>query len=200
MENDSAYKVSASSDDKMFTKRDYFCAQLIGVFWLLLGLVGGILIGIYAYHGGPDGEVICKNLPDSWIQDDKDVTTTTEAASYQFSLSVVNTIQPPTFEISTQLTIMPETPPTFLIDYMQQACRDEPTKFTGFTVEYYPSVPGFSVSAINGVASNWDLNQTYWSIANHGTPLNLGVSAYVPSPNDDILFSLVVYSNDTQHD
>ena len=42
------------------SRRDLCCVQLFGVFLFLVGLAGGILIGIYVYHGGPGAEVNCK--------------------------------------------------------------------------------------------------------------------------------------------
>lgn len=53
----------AAKNEKTMTSRREFClAQLFGVVLFAIGLVGGILIGIYAYHGGPDAEVFCKNV------------------------------------------------------------------------------------------------------------------------------------------
>lgn len=62
MENGNWYPGSSSSDDKMSAKREIWCAQLFGVFVFIIGLVGGLLIGIYVYHGGPESEVNCKVL------------------------------------------------------------------------------------------------------------------------------------------
>ena len=47
------------SEPKM-GRKELCCAQLFGVFLFIVGLVGGLLIGIYAYHGGPNAEVNCK--------------------------------------------------------------------------------------------------------------------------------------------
>jgi hypothetical protein len=44
----------------MTTKRKFCCAQLFGALLFCVGLVAGILIVIYAYHGGRDAEVTCK--------------------------------------------------------------------------------------------------------------------------------------------
>lgn len=59
--NEGTYSVTSKKKEKtMSAKRELCCAQLFGVFLFCVGLVGGILIGIYAYHGGPDAEVTCK--------------------------------------------------------------------------------------------------------------------------------------------
>ncbi|WAR03626.1 AOC3-like protein [Mya arenaria] len=66
MEETNKYAVSSGSSDSGRMSGKQACrAQLFGVFLFVLGLVGGLLIGIYAYHGGKDLEVICKNLPES---------------------------------------------------------------------------------------------------------------------------------------
>jgi hypothetical protein len=53
-------KDTHKSEEVMSGKREFCVAQLIGVFLFCFGLAGGILIGIYLYHGGPDSEVSCK--------------------------------------------------------------------------------------------------------------------------------------------
>ena len=53
-------KVTEEDDGKMVARREFCCAQLLGVLLFCVGLVAGLLIGIYAYHGGPDAEVTCK--------------------------------------------------------------------------------------------------------------------------------------------
>lgn len=49
----------------MTARREIVCFMLFGVVIFAVGIVGGILIGIYAYHGGPDAEVTCKNVGSS---------------------------------------------------------------------------------------------------------------------------------------
>lgn len=48
----------------MSAKREIWYAQLFGVFVLIIGPAGGLLIGIHVNHGGPesemDGEVLSK--------------------------------------------------------------------------------------------------------------------------------------------
>ena len=46
--------------DRKMSRKELCCAQLFGVFVFIVGLVGGLLIGIFVYHGGPDAEVNCK--------------------------------------------------------------------------------------------------------------------------------------------
>lgn len=47
----------------MVAMRQLCLSVLFVVFLFIIALVGGILIGIYAYHGGPNAEVTCKNIP-----------------------------------------------------------------------------------------------------------------------------------------
>ena len=59
----SKYRADGESYSKKkpkMSRRDLCCVQLFGVFLFLVGLTGGILIGIYVYHGGPGTEVNCK--------------------------------------------------------------------------------------------------------------------------------------------
>ena len=59
----SKYRADGESNSKKtpkMSRRDLCCVQLFGVFLFLVGLAGGILIGIYVYHGGPGAEVNCK--------------------------------------------------------------------------------------------------------------------------------------------
>ena len=44
----------ASNGKKRLTLRTAVCTQLFGVFLFAVGLVAGLFIGIYAFHGGPD--------------------------------------------------------------------------------------------------------------------------------------------------
>ena len=61
--NGNKYRVDSESNSttkSSMGRKELCCAQLFGVFLFIVGLVGGILIGIFAYHGGPDAEVNCK--------------------------------------------------------------------------------------------------------------------------------------------
>ncbi|KAK3098674.1 hypothetical protein FSP39_021836 [Pinctada imbricata] len=43
-----------SPEKKRLTLRTALCTQIFGVFLFTVGLVAGLLIGVYAFHGGPD--------------------------------------------------------------------------------------------------------------------------------------------------
>ncbi|KAL4225168.1 hypothetical protein ACF0H5_015860 [Mactra antiquata] len=62
-------------EGKMSGKREFYCAQLFGALLFIVGLVAGLLIGIYVYHGGIDTEVICKNIPENIVSDGGEQTT-----------------------------------------------------------------------------------------------------------------------------
>ncbi|KAL4224874.1 tryptamine:oxygen oxidoreductase (deaminating) [Mactra antiquata] len=87
MEYGKVYNIT-SEKPTMTARREACLTQLFGVFLFVVGLIGGILIGIYAYHGGPDGEVICKNLPDTMgnkmttVTDSPTVTTADQPSEY----------------------------------------------------------------------------------------------------------------------
>ena len=61
--NGNKYRVDSerntASKSKM-GRKELCCAQLFGAFLFIVGLAGGLLIGIFVYHGGPDAEVSCK--------------------------------------------------------------------------------------------------------------------------------------------
>jgi len=64
MDSGNTYSVSNGKDtrtkDVAMSRREFCGAQLLGVVLFVVGLVGGILIGIYAYHGASYLEVVCK--------------------------------------------------------------------------------------------------------------------------------------------
>ncbi|KAL4222179.1 hypothetical protein ACF0H5_018219 [Mactra antiquata] len=104
-----------------------------------------------------------------------------------FKYTVNNVLQDPRFTESIILKIKPR---RYLIDYMEEACRIAPTRFTNFTATYFPSVPGYLINAINGVAGNYNRDHSFWQILNKGVALVVGVSQYIPRPRDNIMFNL----------
>ena len=64
MDSGNTYSLSNGKDARtsnvVMSRREFCGAQLMGVVLFVVGLVGGILIGIYAYHGASDLEVVCK--------------------------------------------------------------------------------------------------------------------------------------------
>lgn len=95
--NGNSYKLSSKSSEsqsKMTSKRELCCAQLFGVFLFCVGLVGGILIGIYAYHGGPDAQVVCKNLPEALLNAQTTMKVPTSAQEMTSSPPLKTTNKP----------------------------------------------------------------------------------------------------------
>jgi len=72
------YEVSSNNGGQAQRSRELCCVFFAGVVVLAVGIIGGILIGIYAYHGGPSGndfKVECVIPPSSDTDEQKQPTT-----------------------------------------------------------------------------------------------------------------------------
>ncbi|KAL4225054.1 tryptamine:oxygen oxidoreductase (deaminating) [Mactra antiquata] len=63
MDDDNRKSSQSTTDQSKQTFRNVCYGQLFAVIVFAIGLTGGIFIGIYAYHGGPDSEktIVCTN-------------------------------------------------------------------------------------------------------------------------------------------
>ncbi|KAL4222178.1 hypothetical protein ACF0H5_018218 [Mactra antiquata] len=102
-----------------------------------------------------------------------------------FTYAICNNIQRPHFTESIQLKVIPH---LYLIDYMEIACKTASDRFTKFSATYYPSVPGYFIDSINGLAGNWADNKTYWRLLNNNSSTSVGASDLDPKPGDNVVF------------
>ncbi|XP_053373523.1 uncharacterized protein LOC123531789 isoform X2 [Mercenaria mercenaria] len=175
-------KDALDSDKKMSVRRDFICGQLFGVLLVCAGFVGGIIVGIYVYHGGPDSEVTCKNLPD-WLKDGEKTTkyvqtkytttspstVVTEMEKKTFTYTINNQIQEPYFNNSVTMEIENHNP---LIYYMEKSVDEDPEVFTRFKTTYFSQL-GYFIDSINSIAGNFADDKTYWQIFNNSGPLKV---------------------------
>ncbi|XP_060584228.1 uncharacterized protein LOC132740363, partial [Ruditapes philippinarum] len=164
-------------------KRGVLRRSVNRVFLFCFGLAGGILIGIYLYHGGPDSEVSCKNLPD-WLENgDKTTKTLQTTVPYgpttpktdcincntekHFTYTINNQLREPFFNNSVTMEIVDED--SALIDYMERAVDQNKTLFTKFTATYFSGL-GYFIESINNVSGTFAVDQSYWEIRTQTGP------------------------------
>ncbi|KAH3720453.1 uncharacterized protein LOC127856318 [Dreissena polymorpha] len=108
-----------------------------------------------------------------------------------FTYSVLNHLFPPYFMKSTPMKLQGKRP---FLYYMQQAVEKYNTEFKNFTATYYPTY-GYFIEGINGLMGNFKDNRTYWEFSNATFgPLDKGVSSYIPSSGDKVLFNFTIDS------
>ncbi|XP_060587525.1 uncharacterized protein LOC132743030 [Ruditapes philippinarum] len=205
-------KETHKSEEVMSGKREFCVAQLIGVFLFCFGLAGGILIGIYLYHGGPDSEVSCKNLPD-WLKNgDKTTSTLQTTVTYgpttpktdcincntekRFTYTINNQLREPFFNNSVTMEIVDED--SALIDYMERAVDQNKTIFTKFTATYFSGL-GYFIESINNVSGTYAVDKSYWEIRTQTGPTTVGVSSFIPTDGVEVLFNLTISSPANEH-
>ncbi|XP_052764830.1 uncharacterized protein LOC128206444 isoform X2 [Mya arenaria] len=115
--------------------------------------------------------------------------------SGQFRYAVRNGVYAPTFNYEQDMDLVGN---NTLVYYMNKACDIYPDTFTNYVAKYFPGL-GYSIESINGQTGDWQRDKTYWQIRNDSGPLPLGVSSYVPSNGERILFNLTVFEPFPSH-
>ncbi|XP_060587516.1 uncharacterized protein LOC132743025 [Ruditapes philippinarum] len=195
------------SHGTMTGKRGFCFAQLFGVFLFCIGLVGGILIGIYAYSWGPDRQVLCKNFPECLIEGYKSTeSVTTKLATTSpksitempddddctvcktksFTYTINNQLREPYFNNTITIEIEEEGLP--LMKYMERAADEDNSSFNRFQVSYYSGM-GYFISSIINVTANYAVDQTFWRITTSEGPSPKSIDSYMPMDGVMILLN-----------
>ncbi|XP_060556666.1 cobalamin binding intrinsic factor-like [Ruditapes philippinarum] len=129
--------------------------------------------------------VLCLTITVSWSKQKHDCLENGPSCKRQFKYTINNQLQSPYFRASIVLRVYPR---VTMIRYMEQSVLQKPKEFVNFRAKFTAPY-GYFVEMIHDLTGTYTVNKTYWQISNSSGPLDVGVSSYIPSAGDAVLFN-----------